>query len=164
MIPAGAFVDELKDQGYDFFTTVPCSILKGVIRVLENEPKNRFISAVREDAACGFACGAWMGGRQPVVLCQNSGFSVSINAIASLMRMNRIPCLFVVSWRGHQGVDAPEHLITGAIMLDQMKLVGVPCEVLEPERMGEQIATLTTTMKETREPVALVVRPGKIGS
>ena len=105
-----------------------------------------------------------LGGRQPVVLCQNSGFSVSINAIASLMRMNRIPCLFVVSWRGYQGVDAPEHLITGAIMLDQMKLVGVPHEVLEPERTGEQLATLTKTMKETREPVALVVRPGMIGS
>jgi sulfopyruvate decarboxylase alpha subunit len=164
MIPGGAFVEELKEHGYDFFTTVPCSILKGVIRVLENEPRDRFISAVREDAACGFACGAWMGGRQPVVLCQNSGFSVSINAIASLMRMNRIPCLFIVSWRGYQGVDAPEHLITGAIMLDQMKLVGVPYEVLEPERMGEQIATLTMTMEETREPVALVVRPGRIGS
>jgi sulfopyruvate decarboxylase subunit alpha len=159
-----AFVAELKSQGYDFFTTVPCSLLKGVVRILEDEPADRYISAVREDAACGFACGAWMGGRQPVMLCQNSGLSVSINAIASLMRMNKIPMLIVASWRGYQGKDAPEHLITGEIMLDQLKLIGVPFEVLEPGEMGAQLERLTKTMMKTREPVALVVRPGILDS
>ena len=160
MSHAAAFVAELKRHGYDFFTTVPCSLLKGAVKILENEPADRYICAVREDAACGFAVGAWMGGRQPVVLCQNSGFSVSINAILSLLQMNEVPCLFVTSWRGYEGKDAPEHLRTGAIMLDQLKLLDVPHEVLEPEKMGEQIAALTRTMKETRKPVALVVRPG----
>ena len=160
MSHAAAFVTELKAQGYDFFTTVPCSLLKGAVKIIEDEPEDVYISAVREDSACGFATGAWMGGRQPVVLCQNSGFSVSINAILSLMRMNKVPTLFVVSWRGFEGKDAPEHLITGEIMLDQLKLLGVPFEVLDPEQMQEQITTLTTTMKATREPVALVVKPG----
>ena len=160
MSHAAEFVDTLKANGYDFFTTVPCSLLKGAIKILENEPNDVYISAVREDAACGFAAGAWMGGRQPVVLCQNSGFSVSINAIASMLQMNEIPCLFVVSWRGYEGKDAPEHLITGDIMPDQLKLLKIPYEVLDPSRMGEQITSLTTTMKETRLPVALVVRPG----
>jgi len=91
---------------------------------------------------------------------QNSGFSVSINAILSLMRMNKVPTLFVISWRGFEGKDAPEHLITGEIMLDQLKLVGVPFEVLEPEQMKEQLTRLTATMNDTREPVALVVKPG----
>jgi len=164
MSHAAAFVTGLKDQGYDFFTTVPCSLLKGAVKILEDEPKDVYISAVREDAACGFAVGAWMGGRQPVVLCQNSGFSVSINAILSLMRMNKVPALFVISWRGFEGKDAPEHLITGEIMLDQLKLVGVPFKVLDPEQMPEQITSLTATMNDTREPVALVVRPGILDS
>ena len=157
---APEFVAALKEAGYDFFTTVPCSLLKGAISILENEPEGAYVCAVREDAACGFACGAWLGGRKPVVLCQNSGFSVSINALLSLLKMYGTPCLFVVSWRGHEGTDAPEHLETGAIMLDQLDLVGVPYEVLDPERMGEQIGSLTRTMEETRKPVALVVRPG----
>jgi len=164
MSHAAAFVSELKEQGHDFFTTVPCSLLKGAVKILEDEPEDVYISAVREDAACGFATGAWMGGRQPVVLCQNSGFSVSINAILSLMRMNKVPTLFVVSWRGFEGNDAPEHLITGDIMLDQMKLLGVPFEVLDPEKMQEQLTKLTATMNETREPVALVVKPGILTS
>ena len=161
---SAAFVEELKSHGYDFFTTVPCSLLKGVVKILENEPEDRFIMAVREDAACGFATGAWMGGRQPALFCQNSGFSVSINAILSLMQMNAIPCLFVASWRGYEGKDAPEHIRTGAIMLDQLKLMDVPFEVLEPEKMGEQLTSLTETLKETRRPVALVVRPGILQS
>lgn len=160
MSHAAAFVSELKGQGFDFFTTVPCSLLKGAVKILEDEPEDVYISAVREDAACGYATGAWMGGRQPVVLCQNSGFSVSINAILSLMRMNKVPMLFVVSWRGYEGKDAPEHLITGEIMLDQMRLLGVPYEILEPEKMHDQLVSLTNIMKGTREPVALVVKPG----
>ena len=164
--PAGAksrapeFVEALKAAGYDFFATVPCSLLKGAISILENEPADTYVCAVREDAACGFACGAWMGGRQPVVLCQNSGFSVSINALLSLLKMYGTPCLFVVSWRGYEGKDAPEHIETGEIMLDQLKLLRVPYEVLEPEQMEEQIGSLTEQMKATRKPVALVVRPG----
>ncbi len=157
---AAAFVTELKAAGYDFFTTVPCSLLKGAISILENEPPDRYVPAVREDAACGFACGAWLGGRQPVVLVQNSGFSVSINALLSLLKLYETPCLFVVSWRGHEGKDAPEHIETGAIMLDQIRLLGVPFEVLEPDRMADQLGVLTRTMEETRKPVALVVRPG----
>ena len=68
---APEFVAALKEAGYDFFTTVPCSLLKGAISILENEPEGTYVCAVREDAACGFACGAWLGGRKPVVLCQH---------------------------------------------------------------------------------------------
>ena len=36
---------------------------------------------------------------------------MSLNALASLHLLYRIPCLLVVTWRGFEGKDAPEHLI-----------------------------------------------------
>ena len=111
-----AFLELLERHGYDFFAGVPCSLFEGVTRVLDDDPRYGYVSAVREDSALGLAAGAYLGGRQPVVLMQNSGLGVSVNALASLHQIYDIPTLLVVSWRGQDGDDAPEHAIMGRIM------------------------------------------------
>src|SRR5713101_1616761 len=98
MTHAQQFLNELHRLGYDFFTGVPCSFLKGAFALLEKEPADRYVAAVREDAALGFAAGAYLGGRQPAVFMQNSGLGVSINALLSLNSLYQIPCLLVISW------------------------------------------------------------------
>ena len=51
------FLGALEAAGYDFFTGVPCSLLKGVIRRFDEEPRWGYVSAVREDSAMGIAAG-----------------------------------------------------------------------------------------------------------
>ena len=75
--PSRRFLDLLEAHGYNFFTGVPCSLFEGVTRILDVEPRYEYLSAVREDSAMGIAAGAYFGGRQPVVLMQNSGLGVS---------------------------------------------------------------------------------------
>ena len=61
------FFAALKENGYDFFTGVPCSLLKGVIRRFDEEPEWGYISAVREDSALGIAdriARVYVNGRQ----------------------------------------------------------------------------------------------------
>jgi sulfopyruvate decarboxylase subunit alpha len=154
------FLDLLERHGYDFFTGVPCSLFAGVTRLLDDDPRYGYVSAVREDAAIGLAAGAFLGGRQPVVLMQNSGLGVSVNAIVSLNQIYDIPVLVIVSWRGRDGADAPEHLIMGRVTEPFLRLLEMPFEVLDPVTADAQIAALTTTLRETRRPVALVVPKG----
>jgi sulfopyruvate decarboxylase subunit alpha len=154
------FLDVLERCGFDFFTGVPCSLFEGVIRILDAEPRYGYVSAVREDAALGVAAGAYLGGRQPVVLMQNSGLGVSVNALMSLHQIYRIPALLVVSWRGEAGQDAPEHLIMGAVMQEFLGLLQLPYALLDPATLDRDIESLTRTMRETGKPVALVVRKG----
>jgi phosphonopyruvate decarboxylase len=158
--PSQLFLDTLERHGYNFFTGVPCSLFEGVTRILDAEPRYGYVSAVREDSALGIAAGAYFGGRQPVVLMQNSGLGVSANAVVSLNQIYDIPLLIVVSWRGENGQDAPEHLIMGAIMQEYLRLLSVPFEVLEWRMLDQQMRELTRTMQETRKPVALVVSKG----
>ena len=91
---------------------------------------------------------------------QNSGLGVSVNALTSLNRMYELPVLLVISWRGEGGKDAPEHIQTGAIMNDLLDLIEIPFEVLDCDRIEEQVGELARTMRRTRLPVALVVRRG----
>jgi len=115
---------------------------------------------VREDSAIGIAAGAHLGGRQPVVFMQNSGLGVCVNALVSLNQIYDIPALLVVSWRGQDGRDAPEHLVMGAVMEDFLRLLKVPFALLRADTLDADLAELTRVMRETRRPVALVVSKG----
>ena len=154
------FADRLETLGYDFFTGVPCSLIEGVLRVLEAHPRVPYLPAVREDVAIGLAAGAWLGGRRPAVLMQNSGLGTGLNALASLALLYRLPSLLVVTWRGHQGADAPEHLLTGAITPRLLDLLGIRHRALTPTSVEADLDWATEEAGERMEPVALVVPPG----
>jgi phosphonopyruvate decarboxylase len=158
---APAFLAALQGQGIDFFCGVPCSLLKGLVSLLEQDAGARYVSATREDSALGMAAGAFFGGKHPMVLMQNSGLGVSVNALASLHTLYEIPVLLVISWRGEDRSDAPEHWMMGEIMhpvLDQMKIPHRLVNAAEP--MDAQVAWAREQLDATQKPVALIVPAG----
>src|SRR5439155_18332683 len=125
MAISGADFAGLFDQhGIDFSAGVPCSVIEDLIATLETSPRVPYVAAVREDVAVGMAAGAWFAGRRPAVLMQNSGLGTSLNALASLSLMYGLPVLLLVTWRGYQGKDAPEHILMGEISPNLLTLCG----------------------------------------
>lgn len=158
---APEFVQALKAAGFDFFAGVPCSLLKGLVSILDRDPDAHYVSATREDSAIGMAVGAYLGGKQPMVLMQNSGLGVSVNALASLTTMYAIPTLLVISWRGEGGNDAPEHILMGEIMLPILDLLKIPHRILSAgEPMAAQVEWAKKTMLDRKYPVALIAPGG----
>jgi sulfopyruvate decarboxylase subunit alpha len=157
---APEFVSALKAHGFNFFCGVPCSLLKGLVSLLDGDREAHYISATREDSAIGMAAGAYLGGKLPMVLMQNSGLGVSVNALASLSTMYDLPALLVISWRGQGGNDAPEHIMMGEIMTPVLDLMKIPHRVLTKEPMGPQVAWAKETLTSTRKPAALIVPAG----
>jgi phosphonopyruvate decarboxylase len=125
-VTGAEFASLFPRHGFDFFTGVPCSVISDVIAALERRPRAPWVAAVREDAAVGLAAGAWLAGRRPAVLMQNSGLGTGANALASLSVMYGLPALLLVTWRGYGSTDAPEHLLMGEISPDLLDLLGVP--------------------------------------
>jgi sulfopyruvate decarboxylase subunit alpha len=158
VVAADGFVDRLLAAGFDFFTGVPCSLVGPLISELER--RDLYRGETREDAALGVAAGAYMGGKTPVVVMQNSGLGVSLNALGSLHILYRMPCLLVVTWRGYEGKDAPEHLVMGAVLPRLLDLFEIPHRAPANDAALAAIDWAAATARETRKPVALVVRPG----
>lgn len=158
VVAADGFVDRLLGAGFDFFTGVPCSLVGPLISELER--RDLYRGETREDAALGVAAGAYMGGKTPVVVMQNSGLGVSLNALGSLHILYRMPCLLVVTWRGYEGKDAPEHLVMGAVLPRLLDLFEIPHRAPANDAALAGIDWAAATARETRKPVALVVRPG----
>jgi phosphonopyruvate decarboxylase len=144
---------------FDFFTGVPCSLVEDVIAVLEQGGGAPYVAAVREDAAVGLAAGAWFAGRRPCVLMQNSGLGTCLNALASLSLMYGLPALVIVTWRGYEGKDAPEHILTGAITPKLLELLGMPYRVLSAETAAADVAWAAREMDARMQPVAILVPP-----
>ena len=158
MISGPDFLRYLLDAGFDFFTGVPCSLAKSLIATLEE--RGGYIPETREDAAVGLAAGAFMAGKQPTVIMQNSGLGVCVNALASLSLMYNFPCLLLITWRGYQGKDAPEHLIMGDISPKLLATLQIPYQVLSVDTVQESIDWAADTLTHTHKPVALLLPPG----
>src|SRR5574337_1120177 len=153
MISGKEFAALLETQGYDFFSGVPCSLIESLIGVLEAHPRLPYVPAVREDVAVGLAAGAWLAGRMPMVLMQNSGLGTSLNALVSLSLMYRLPALLLVTWRGYEGKDAPEHLLMGEISPSLLTLVGIPHRVLRASSAAEDTAWARAESERLSQPV-----------
>jgi len=162
MISGRDFAGALERHGFDFFAGVPCSLIEDLIAVLERSPRAPYVAAVREDAAIGVAAGAWFGGRRPAVLMQNSGLGTSLNALASLSLLYGLPVLLVITWRGFEGKDAPEHLLTGEITPDLLRLLRIPVRVLTSDSVDADIAWAAGEMNDRMSPVALLVPPNVV--
>jgi len=162
---SGAELATLLDRhGFDFYTGVPCSLVEDLIAALECHRRAPWIPAVREDVALGLAAGAWLGGRRPVVVMQNSGLGTSLNALASLSLMYGLPALLIVTWRGFGGQDAPEHLLMGEISPRLLDLLGIPYRILRPESADELLVWARREMDTRETPVAILVPPGIVAT
>jgi len=159
-IPVKTIVAGLQQGGFDFFTGVPDSTLSGIIAALME--RRLYVPAVREDEAVAMAAGAFMGGRTPVVLMQNSGLGTSLNALISLNLIYLQPCLLMISWRGQDGKDAPEHVVMGQVMPQLLDLVRIPHRLLTADNYQEDLNWAAQILKKQRIPAALLVGKGML--
>lgn len=98
-----AIFDALKDCGIDFVVSVPCVNLSKILVMLDEDEDITHIPVTREEEGIGICAGAYLGGKKPAILMQNSGLGNSINALKSLMELYEFPLLMIMSHRGTEG-------------------------------------------------------------
>ncbi len=161
-IDAEEFCVALQQEGFNFYTGVPCSVLSGIINCLSKNRSLHYVPATREDEALGIAAGAYMAGKKPVVLMQNSGLGNSIDALTSLIILYRFPVLMIISWRGYQETGFPEHTLMGRQMMRFLSTMNIPAIVVSGNEAAEQIEEAARKLDRLGTPVALVLKKGVI--
>lgn len=113
-------LDDLLADGYDFFTGVPDSGLKGFIVDLNRLAPDRHVTATWEAEAVGIGAGAALAGAKVCVYLQNAGLGHTVNPLASLCIPYEIDLLLVV---GHRHT-LPQHRVMGEIDGALLELLG----------------------------------------
>ncbi|CAN5179395.1 phosphonopyruvate decarboxylase [soil metagenome] len=165
MITAAQFIDAARSRGFDFYTGVPCSFLTPLINGVLSDRSLTYVGAASEGEAVAIAAGAWLAGRETVVMCQNSGLGNAVNPLTSLNAPFKIPTLFVTTWRGQPGLkDEPQHEVMGVITHDLLRLMGltVADSPDSPDSVSEAFDAAVAAMRETSLPVAWVLKKGDV--
>ncbi len=166
MITARAFIDAAARLGFDFYTGVPCSFLTPLINgVLNDRESLHYVGATSEGEAVGIAAGAWLAGRRPVVMFQNSGLGNAVNPLTSLNAPFHIPALLVTTWRGQPGLaDEPQHKVMGQITQDLIALLGLEQEPFPKTdaELGAALARASDSQALRALPFALVMEKGSV--
>lgn len=95
--------DDFVANGVNFITTVPCKQLGGVIEHVENNDQIYHVPANKEDEGMGLCAGAFMGGKRPAIIMQNTAIGVTINTLVTLTQFYRMPLPMLISYRGELG-------------------------------------------------------------
>lgn len=153
------FGDYLQELKFDVFTGVPCSYLKNLINYAYSECT--YVNAPNEGDAVAVASGAWLSGKNPVVLLQNSGLGNLISPLTSLNHIFDIPFLGFVSLRGGED-DEPQHELMGEITKDLLITTKTPIAVLskELEEAKMQIMAARDFIDANKIPFFFIVEKG----
>ncbi len=98
-----AIFDGLKDAGINFVVSVPCINLSKLLDMIDEDEEIIHVPVTREEEGIGICAGAYLGGKNPAILMQNSGLGNSVNALKSLTELYEMPLLMIMSHRGTEG-------------------------------------------------------------
>jgi sulfopyruvate decarboxylase subunit alpha len=155
--PSIAVYSGMKRAGINFAASVPCVNLQELLALVDGDPDIIHVPVTREEEGVGLCAGAWMGGRRPALLMQNSGLGNSINALASLDLLYGIPLLMIISHRGGIGEPIIGQVPMGRItarLLDAMQIQHLSPA---PAQAEETVAEAWRIAAQKRRPVSLLL-------
>ena len=157
MNPSLAVYRGLKRAGINFTASVPCVNLQELLDLVSGDRDIIQVPVTREEEGVGLCAGAFMGGRKPAILMQNSGLGNSINALASLDILYGIALLMIISHRGSKGESMAGQVPMGRLtapLLDAMKI-----PYLSPSCGGGEEAVIESwkRARASRRPAAVLL-------
>jgi phosphonopyruvate decarboxylase len=165
VIDADTFLRQAKFKGFDFFTGVPCSFLTPLINGVLNDSETPYVAAASEGEAVAIAAGAWLCGRETVVMFQNSGLGNAVNPLTSLSYPFRIPTLLICTWRAGPGLaDEPQHELMGEITPDLFEVMRIPYNLFpsDDDRVAPMLDDALAQMNENQLPTAFIMQKGDV--
>ncbi len=167
MIDQKKFVEYLRNEGVEFITGVPDTLLNDFCLYIEKYwPKEQHVIAANEGNAVAIAAGYHLAtGSIPLVYMQNSGLGNTVNPLLSLTHRDiyGIPMILLIGWRGEPGgKDHIQHKKQGEVTPALLEAMDIPYKILTNnlEQSFTTIRWATKTAKRTNNPIALLAGKG----
>ena len=155
--PSQAVYRGMKRAGVDFVASVPCVNLDRLIAIVASDPDTTHVPATREEEGVGICAGAYLGGKRPALLMQNSGLGNSINALASLNGLYRIPILLIISHRGGEGETIAGQIPMGRLTPKLLDAMEIPVFAPDPSEAEEIVAKAADQAWAAGTPAAVLL-------
>jgi sulfopyruvate decarboxylase subunit alpha len=154
-------IDALAAAGIDFVAAFPSSSMSETEREIEADQRFECVFASNEGEAVGICGGAWLGGKRPVLLMENSGLSMVIYQLIRLNAAFDVPLLMVMDFRGDLGDGNWWAVPFGWTTVPLLDSLRIPFAIAEsPQELSGLVARLMRTSLHSKYPTALLLRYG----
>ena len=151
--------DALKDAGVRLISALPETWLVHLVRLADQDREMILVRLAKEEEGIGISTGAHFAGLRTALLMQNHGFLQSINGIASLALLYKIPLLLLITDRGTMGERDPWQTEGGKYTrrtLDALNIVRD--DLARPEEVRGKVAKAMALAQSSLSPVALLLQ------
>ncbi len=148
----------IKNSGIDLILSLPCIMLKGLLKIIEERNDIQHIPITREEEGVGIAAGAYLGGKTPAILMQNSGLGNSVNAIKSLLQLYRIPVILIMSHRGAEGEKIAAQIPMGKLTPNLLDLLDIKKIIIDSMEKIKEIEDAVSFSNQSKNVVGILLQ------
>jgi sulfopyruvate decarboxylase subunit beta len=156
--PVDGLANRLVEAGIDLACSVPTSSLSPLLNGLTGLGVPH-VGVTREEEGVGVCAGAALAGRVPVLLMQNSGLGNSLNALASLTTLYRLPLLMLLEHRGLPGERISAQIPMGEQTPKLLEAAGIPAYAITSPADVDRLPALAGHTRLAQRPVAAMIAP-----
>ena len=150
--------DGLRAAGIDFVSGLPDGWQRPLHERVELDPDIRYVPVCNEGVGFSICAGAWLGGRKPALIMENSGIRVASEYIARISLGTGVPVTLLCSYRGdvgeteHWGIP---HGIVAEPLLEALRIKYLV--VRHVEDLAKSIARAKRIAEAQLHPAAVLV-------
>ncbi len=151
-------VSALVELGITHTVGVPDNATRIVFELLEAEPGIQVVPVCREGEAWAIASGLWVGGANPIVIIQNTGFLESGDGLRGTAIEMRAPLLVLMDYRGQHTLGSGDAADSAATFFEPtLRAWEVPYRFLEDDREAEIFNAARQQAQEMGRPAAVLM-------
>ena len=152
-----AFYAAFRRAGIDFVVFLPDSLLDGIEQRIVERAEIDIYQCSREDEGVGMAMGAYLVGKNPVVMMEGSGIGLSALILARGI-IQRTPTMLVVGHNSTLGERYDYHGATRLVAEPVLRALGIPYHVLfDPGQIHTVVIEAQHTIQGQKMPVGILV-------
>ena len=158
MVHARGIIEELKKQAVTHAVGIPDNGSRGLYEALWEDPEIEVVLVSREGEAYALASGLYLGGKQPLVLIQNTGFLEAGDGFRGTAYNMQVPLVMLMGYRGYKTMqpDAPRLDTVASFFEPTLKAWDIPYTILHTDDDLPLIAAAFKKAAETSKPAAVL--------
>ncbi|MEM7534472.1 MAG: sulfopyruvate decarboxylase subunit alpha [Chloroflexota bacterium] len=150
-------LQNLKDNGADFFASVPCKLLGPLIKLLGEDESISYVPVTREEEGLGVCAGAYLAGKTPVIVMQNTGLGTIVTSLYSLGLFYHLPLTMIVSHRGSPGEAIGTQVPMSTASRPLMESMGLPTFMFDDASQVAKVGKLVQHAQVAQRPVVALL-------
>lgn len=158
---ANALVEALATAGVDFVASFASSGMSASQKQVDKDPRFQCVFPSNEGEGMAICAGAYLAGRKPAILMENSGFLLSAYQLMRLHAANEVPVLMVLDHRGGFGEGNWWAVPLGWSTEPALDALRIPHAMADTAAdVTRLLPRMVKSMLHTKVPACLILRRG----